>query len=115
LKDVEHFLLPTALHFFCEFDDFLLEEEDAVDVAAQFLHLDRVHVDDFCADEFYFGVGATGDLIDEVTNGQLGTLTEDILYVFALHKLHVLDDLQQRTLIFSRLKSLAVVLACLSE
>lgn len=53
-----------------------------------------IHLNDLRTNELDFVVGSTRDLIDEVANGQLGTLAEDVLDVSALDKLHLFDDLK---------------------
>lgn len=104
LQDVYYLLLLSALHLLRQTDYLVLERDDAADVAAQLLGAHRVHLDDLCADQLDFIVGAGSDLIDEVPDGQLGALAQDVLDVPALHELHLLDHPQNAALRLARLE-----------
>lgn len=115
LQNVENLFLFATLHLLSEFNYLIFKGDDALDVTAQLLHANRVHLNDFGTDNFDFVVGTTGDFVDEVTNGQLGTFAQDVLNVFALHVLHILDHFQHGSFILATLEPVTTVLAGLTE
>ena len=115
LQDIDNGFLLGGHDLFSQLGNLFLEFDDAVDVPAQILHLDRVYFDDFSANDFYFVVGALGDLIDEVADGQFGALGKDVLDVPALHEGHALDHVEDAVLLLARLEGSGVAFACLPE
>lgn len=78
LQNVDDVLLLGGLDFLGQLDHLVLERNDCVDVPTHLLHSVRVQLDDESADDVDLGVGADGDLVDEVSDGQLSTLGEDV-------------------------------------
>lgn len=114
LQNVDDSLLLGSHDLFGQLGDLFLEFDDAVYVPAQILHLDRVDLDDFCADDFDLVVGALGDLIDEIADGQFCALGEDILDVPALDEGHALYHIDDAVLLLARLEG-ARFFGCLPE
>jgi hypothetical protein len=78
-------------HFLSEVHDFLFDFEQKHNIAAGIVNPVLYHVRDLHADLLDFDVGLDGEVIDVVSDGDLGALGNDVEDMFAFHEIRSLN------------------------
>lgn len=78
LQDLDDVFLVGVLDLLSQVDHFLFDVDESLHVASHLGDPQRVDAHDFPADRLDFYIALVSDLVDEVPDGQLGTLRQDI-------------------------------------
>lgn len=86
LEDLNDILLVGILDLLSQVDDLLLDVDESLHIAPHLRDPQRVNAHDLPTDSLDLDVALVRDFVYKVSNGQLGTLRQDVKDVLALHE-----------------------------
>jgi hypothetical protein len=82
LKDLNDIFFLAGSHLISQLNHFLLKNDDLVDVIPELLGLLGVSLNEVCTDNIDLVIGSDGDFINKISDGEFGTLRQDVPDMF---------------------------------